>query len=157
MAAAASVLAGRGAKCPAMGRGARRRHRGWPGALPGLGSEPAVSSTNMSEQLKSLVKAGDRLLAPHRIGGCRRELLDRTLIWNQAHLRQILRRYGTHDNQHRPHRSLDGAAPLTPLPEPVDLEQYRVPKYARAGATINEYRLIGVCQVFTVPLVAWHG
>ena len=67
MAAAASVLAGRGAKCPAMGRGARRRHRGWPGALPGLGSEPAVSSTNMSEQLKSLVKAGDRLLAPHRL------------------------------------------------------------------------------------------
>ena len=27
------------------------------------------------------------------IGGCRRELLDRTLIWNQAHLRQILRQY----------------------------------------------------------------
>ncbi len=23
------------------------------------------------------------------IGGCRRELLDRTLIWNQNHLRQI--------------------------------------------------------------------
>jgi putative transposase len=39
------------------------------------------------------------------IGGCRRELLDRTLIWNQAHLRQILRQYQTHHNQHRPHRS----------------------------------------------------
>jgi len=24
------------------------------------------------------------------IGGCRRELLDRTLVWNQAHLRRIL-------------------------------------------------------------------
>jgi putative transposase len=32
------------------------------------------------------------------IGGCRRELLDRTLIWNQAHLRQILRHYETHHN-----------------------------------------------------------
>jgi hypothetical protein len=39
------------------------------------------------------------------IGGCRRELLDRTLIWNQAHLRRILSQYETHYNQHRPHRS----------------------------------------------------
>jgi putative transposase len=38
-------------------------------------------------------------------GGCRREPLDRTLIWNQAHLRQILTGYETHHNQHRPHRS----------------------------------------------------
>ena len=30
------------------------------------------------------------------IGGCRRELLDRTLAWNQAHLRQVLRQYETH-------------------------------------------------------------
>ena len=50
------------------------------------------------------------------IGGCRRELLDRTLIWNQHHLRRILRQYKTHHNQHRPHRSLDAAAPLKPLP-----------------------------------------
>jgi transposase InsO family protein len=81
-------------------------------------------------------------IAERWIGGCRRELLDRTLIWNQAHLRQILRLYETHHNQHRPHRSLDGAAPLKPLPEPVDLEQYRVRKHARAGGTINEYRLV---------------
>ena len=60
-------------------------------------------------------------IAERWIGGCRRELLDRTLIWNQAHLRQILREYETHHNQHRPHRSLHGAAPLKPLPEPVDL------------------------------------
>ena len=45
--------------------------------------------------------------------------LDRTLIWNQAHLRRILNDYGTHHNQHRPHRSLSGAAPLKPLPVPV--------------------------------------
>ena len=29
------------------------------------------------------------------IGGCQRELLDRTLIWNQAHLRQVQRQYET--------------------------------------------------------------
>jgi putative transposase len=53
-------------------------------------------------------------IAERNIGGCRRELLDRTLIWNQSHLRWILRRYETHHNQHRPHRSLDSAAPLKP-------------------------------------------
>src|ERR1017187_6829605 len=62
-------------------------------------------------------------IAERRIGGCRSELLDRGLIWNQAHLRRILRDYETHHNQHRPHRSLDAAAPLKPLPEPVDLDQ----------------------------------
>jgi transposase len=76
------------------------------------------------------------------IGGCRRELLDRTLVWNQAHLRQILRRYETHHNQHRPHRSLHGAAPLKPLPEPVNLDHYRIRRQARVGGLINEYRLV---------------
>jgi transposase len=81
-------------------------------------------------------------IAERWIGGCRRELLDRTLIWNQAHLRQILRQYETHHNQHRPHRSLHGAAPLKPLPEPVDLDRYRVRKHAHVGGMINEYRLV---------------
>ena len=65
-------------------------------------------------------------IAERWIGGCRRELLDRTLIWNQAHLRQILRQYEIHHNHHRPHRSLNGAAPLKPLPEPVNLGHYRI-------------------------------
>jgi putative transposase len=81
-------------------------------------------------------------IAERWIGGCRRELLDRTLIWNQSHLRQILREYETHHNQHRPHRSLHGAAPLKPLPGPADLDQYRVRRHARVGGLINEYRLV---------------
>ena len=81
-------------------------------------------------------------IAERWIGGCRREFLDRTLIWNQAHLRRILREYETHHNRHRPHRSLYSAAPLKPLPEPVDLEQYRVRRHARLSGLINEYRLV---------------
>ena len=81
-------------------------------------------------------------IAERWIGGCRRELLDRTLIWNQHHLRRILREYETHHNRHRPHRSLDSAAPLKPLPEPVDLEQHRVRRHARVSGMINEYRLV---------------
>jgi putative transposase len=81
-------------------------------------------------------------IAERWIGGCRRELLDRTLIWNQNHLRRILRQYETHHNQHRPHRSLQSAAPLKPLPQPVILGQYRVRRQTRVGGTINEYRLV---------------
>ena len=81
-------------------------------------------------------------IAERWIGACRRELLDRTLIWNQAHLRRILREYEIHHNHHRPHRSLHGAAPLKPLPEPVNLDHYRVRKQAHVGSLINEYRLV---------------
>ena len=81
-------------------------------------------------------------IAERWIGGCRRELLDRTLMWNQHHLRRILRQYETHHNHHRPHRSLHSAAPLKPLPEPVDLEQYRVRRHTRVGGLVNESRLV---------------
>ena len=50
---------------------------------------------------------------------CRRELLDRTLIWNRAHLLHALRESESHYNDHRPHRTLQQAAPLGPTPEPI--------------------------------------
>ena len=81
-------------------------------------------------------------IAERWIGGCRRELLDRALVWNQAHLRRILREYEIHHNQHRPHRSLDAAAPLKPLPAPVDHDRYRARRQTHAGGLINEYRLV---------------
>jgi hypothetical protein len=76
------------------------------------------------------------------IGGCRRELLDRILARNQAHLRRILREYETSHNQHRPHRSLNAAAPLKPLPEPINPEHHRVRRQARIGGLTGEYRLV---------------
>jgi hypothetical protein len=76
------------------------------------------------------------------IGGWRRKLLDRVLVWNQAPLQQILREYATHHHQRQPHRSLYGAASLKPLPQPVNLGQYRVRRHTSVGGTINEYRLV---------------
>jgi transposase InsO family protein len=55
------------------------------------------------------------------IGSCRREILDRTLVWNVPHLRRILAEYEDHYNRHRPHRTLQQAGPLKGLPEPVNL------------------------------------
>jgi transposase InsO family protein len=76
------------------------------------------------------------------IGSCRRELLDHTLIWNQRHLRTVLRDYEAHHNEHRPHRSLAQAAPLTPLPAAItDLDTIRVRRTDRIGDLIHEYTL----------------
>ncbi|WP_344520102.1 hypothetical protein [Streptomyces rectiviolaceus] len=46
------------------------------------------------------------------MGGCRRELLDRTLIVNERHLRTVLAAYETHFNTHRPHRARTARSPV---------------------------------------------
>jgi putative transposase len=77
------------------------------------------------------------------IGSCRRELLDRTLVWNQRHLMTVLREYEDFYNTHRPHRTLKQTAPLRPLPDGVtSLDQFRVQRRDRAGGMIHEYRLL---------------
>jgi putative transposase len=77
------------------------------------------------------------------VGSCRRELLDRTLVWNQRHLMIVLREYEDFYNTHRPHRALKQAAPLRQLPDGItDLNQFRVQRRDRAGGVIHEYRLV---------------
>jgi transposase len=77
------------------------------------------------------------------IGSCRRELLDRTLVWNRRHLMIVLREYEDFYNAHRPHRALRQAAPLRPLPDGVtDLDHFQVQRRDRAGGVIHEYRLV---------------
>ena len=41
----------------------------------------------------------------------RHELLDRTIIWNERQLRQLLEEYIEHYNTHRPHRGISQRAP----------------------------------------------
>ncbi len=74
------------------------------------------------------------------IGSCRRELLDRTLAWNQRHLMTVLREY---EDFYNTHRTLNQAAPLRPLPDGVtNLDRLRVRRRDRAGGVIHEYRLV---------------
>jgi hypothetical protein len=81
------------------------------------------------------------------IGSCRRELPDRTLVWNQCHLMTALREYEDFYNTHRPHRALKQAAPLRRLPGNVtDLDRIRVQRRDRASGLIHQDRL--VAQVF---------
>ncbi|MFI9599961.1 integrase core domain-containing protein [Streptomyces sp. NPDC052043] len=75
---------------------------------------------------------------------CRRELLDRILVWNQSHLLYVLRTFETHYNEHRPHRTLGQAAPLRPLPEPItppaQLSNLNVRRRNRLRGTLHEYQ-----------------
>jgi putative transposase len=73
------------------------------------------------------------------IGSCRREILDRILVWNVPRLRRILAEYEDHYNRHRPHRTLQQAGPLKGLPEPVNLDQLKVQRRDRLGGIIHEY------------------
>jgi putative transposase len=47
---------------------------------------------------------------------CRRELPDRTLIWNQPHLLHTLQEFEQFYNGHRPHQGIANACQLHPLP-----------------------------------------
>ncbi|MFF3495302.1 integrase core domain-containing protein [Streptomyces sp. NPDC002795] len=73
---------------------------------------------------------------------CRRELLDRTLIWNQHHLRHALREFEDFYNSHRPHQGIANARPLRPAPVPVDPEEIArldIRRRARLGGILHEY------------------
>jgi putative transposase len=73
------------------------------------------------------------------VGTVRRELCDRTLIWNRPHLEQLLREYVEHYNTHRPHRSLGQRAPNN-----SDIVEYRpgrpIRRHPTCSGLINEYR-----------------
>ena len=75
----------------------------------------------------------------------RRELLDRTLIWNENHLRHALHKYEyeQHYNHHRTHNSLHTAAPLRTLPDPItepgQINRLDIRRRDRLGGTPHEY------------------
>ena len=75
---------------------------------------------------------------------CRRELLDRTLIWNERHLLHALREFESFYNEHRPHRTLGQAAPLRALPVPVadpdQMTNLDIRRRDRLGSVLHEYQ-----------------
>ena len=75
---------------------------------------------------------------------CRRELLDRTLIWNQAHLLHALREFGQFYNSHRPHQGIANARPLRALPSPIPgldaTTRLHVHRHDHLGGILHEYR-----------------
>jgi transposase len=77
------------------------------------------------------------------VQSCRRELLDRCLVWNEHHLRHALREYEQFYNRHRAHQALAQAAPVRPVPDPItDPEQITsltIRRRDRLGGILHEY------------------
>ena len=75
------------------------------------------------------------------IGTLRRELLDRLLIVNEHHLRQVLTEYLLHYNTARPHRGLGQLAPAQAHTRPpeINLAEYPIRRKQILGGLTHEY------------------
>ncbi|MEV0379563.1 integrase core domain-containing protein [Nonomuraea sp. NPDC050643] len=88
------------------------------------GQFPALIDEILAEAGIKTVLTGIRIprmnsIMERWVQSCRRELLDRCLVWNEHHLRHALREYERLYNQHRAHQALDQAAPLRSVPDPI--------------------------------------
>jgi putative transposase len=88
------------------------------------GKYPALFDAVLADAGITVVRSGIRVprmnaVVERWVRTCRRELLDRTLIFNQRHLLHALREFEIFYNRHRPHQGIANARPLAPLPEPI--------------------------------------
>ncbi|SPL98997.1 Mobile element protein [[Actinomadura] parvosata subsp. kistnae] len=86
------------------------------------GKFPALMDEILAEAGIKTVLTGIRMprmnsIMERWVQSCRRELLDRCLVWNERHLRHALLEYEQFYNQHRAHQALGQAAPLRPAPD----------------------------------------
>ena len=88
------------------------------------GKYPALFDAILADAGITIVRSGIHVprmnaIMERWVRTCRRELLDRTLIYNQRHLLHALRACEAFYNSHRPHQGIANARPLQPLPEPI--------------------------------------
>jgi len=112
------------------------------------GKYPAMFDAILADAGITVVRSGVRAprmnsIIERWVGTCRRELLDRTLIWNQAHLLHALHEFEIFYNEHRPHQGIANARPLAPLPEPITepdrIAHLNIHRRDRLGGVLHEY------------------
>ncbi len=110
---------------------------------------PALFDTILNDVGIDIVVSGVRTprmnsIMERWVQTCRRELLDRTLIWNQRHLPHALRVCEDHYNSHRPHQGITNARPLHPLPVPTtgpqQITRLDISRRERLGDILHEYQ-----------------
>lgn len=113
------------------------------------GKYPALFDTVLKDAGIDVVLTGVRIprmnaLTERWVQTCRRELLDRTLIWNQHHLLHALREFEQHYNSHRPHQGIANARSLHPLPPPISapdaIAHLDIRRRDRLGGTLHGYQ-----------------
>ncbi|WP_405930283.1 integrase core domain-containing protein [Streptomyces sp. NBC_00827] len=112
------------------------------------GKFPALFDTILNDAGTQVVLSGIRIprmnaIMERWVQTCRRELLDRTLIWNQHHLLHALREFEEHYNSHRPHQGIANARPLQPPPIPAantrQINHLDIRRRDRLGGILHEY------------------
>jgi transposase len=112
------------------------------------GKYPALFDTILADSGITVVRSGVQIprmnaIMERWVRTCRRELLDRTLIYNRRHLLHALHEYEAFYNIHRPHQGIANARPLAPLPEPItnpdQLARLRIRRRDRLGGLLHEY------------------
>ena len=88
------------------------------------GKFPTMFDTILADAGIDVVLSGIRMprmnsIMERWVQTCRRELLDRTLIWNQRHLLYALHEFEQFYNGHRPHQGIANVRPLQPLPAQI--------------------------------------
>jgi putative transposase len=113
------------------------------------GKFPELFDTILADAGIEVVLSGIRIprmnsIMERWVQTCRRELLDRTLIWNQRHLLHALREFEQFYNAHRPHQGIANARPLHPLPEPItdpdEIACLDIHRTDRLGGLLHEYQ-----------------
>jgi putative transposase len=107
----------------------------------------AVFASENMEAIKTPVRAPTaNAYAERWVGTVRRECLDRILIANGRHLRQVLTEYVDHHNRHRPHRALGQAPPNSPR-EPFSGTGRRVQRRQQLTEPVNLFEAgrSGIC------------
>jgi transposase len=112
------------------------------------GKFPALFDAVLADAGIAVVLSGVRIprmnsIMEQWVQTCRRELLDRTLIWNQRHLLHALREFEQFYDGHRPHQGIANARPLyllpTPIADPDELPHLNIRRRDRLGGILHEY------------------
>ncbi|WP_223280750.1 integrase core domain-containing protein [Streptomyces antnestii] len=114
------------------------------------GKFPALFDAVLTDAGIEVVLSGIRMprmnsITERWVQTCRREMLDRTLIWNQRHLLDALGEFETFYNEHRPHPGLANARPHHSLPAPIEdpdrIAHLNIRRRVRLGGTLPEYHM----------------
>jgi putative transposase len=116
----------------------RDRDRKFPALMDEILAEAGIKTVLTGARMPRMNSIMERW-----VQSCRRELLDRCLVWNEHHLRHALREYEHFYNRHRAHQALDQAAPRRPAPAPITdpgrITDLNVRRRDRLGSVLHEY------------------
>jgi len=112
------------------------------------GKFPELSGAVLADAGITVVRTGVQMppmnaVMERWVQACRREFPDRTLTWNEHHLRHALRQFEAFYNTGRPHQGIANARPQHPPPPPItdpdQIARLNIRRRRRLGGILNPY------------------